>query len=238
MKKCGYMSKKISFIPSSEEHYNFVDFPEPAKNFVPDWYKNAEIPIKNKIEFSEENVIKNRGIKSCMPFFDAISSGYIQKTWTDIFISVENGELFIRSSCGPEILGTREYVNVEIDEMFYSIEFVWKTAFVPKIPNGYSMLFTHPLNRLDLPFFTTSGVIDSDKFYHVPNGNVPFYIKSNFTGIIPAGTPMYQMIPIKRDSWSSNVEEYSLEHEKNFRKSSKYFMKFYKNNFWNKKNYK
>ena len=32
-------------------------------------------------------------------------------------------------------------------------------------------------------------------------GNVPFFIKSGFEGVIPAGTPIAQLIPIKREKW-------------------------------------
>jgi hypothetical protein len=58
---------------------------------------------------------------------------------------------------------------------------------------------THPLNRFDLPFTTTSGIVDSDKFF--APGNVPFFIKEGFSGIIPEGTPFLQLIPIKRATW-------------------------------------
>ena len=44
-----------------------------------------------------------------------------------------------------------------------------------------------------------SGIIDSDK-YSSP-GNLPFFIKEGFTGMIPAGTPYLQIVPIKRSSW-------------------------------------
>ena len=70
----------------------------------------------------------------------------------------------------------------------------WKT------PRGWSTLVVHPLNRHDLPFTITSGIIDSDKFN--ASGNVPFFLKEGFEGTIPAGTPYAQLIPIKRSSWT------------------------------------
>jgi hypothetical protein len=69
----------------------------------------------------------------------------------------------------------------------------WKT------PRGWSTLVTQPLNRHDLPFTITNGIIDSDKFNAA--GNVPFFLKEDFEGVIPAGTPYAQIIPIKRSSW-------------------------------------
>jgi hypothetical protein len=61
-----------------------------------------------------------------------------------------------------------------------------------------------------LPFTTLSGIHDTDGGLH--EGKIPFYIKSDFEGIIPAGTPIMQLIPIKRDSWKM-VEDVSLVEE-------------------------
>ena len=36
-------------------------------------------------------------------------------------------------------------------------------------PQGYSLLFTHPVNRTDLPFTTITGLVDSDSFSRQSN---------------------------------------------------------------------
>jgi hypothetical protein len=56
-------------------------------------------------------------------------------------------------------------------------------------------------------------VIDSG--YFSVAGNIPFFIKEGFTGIIPKGTPIAQIIPYERQEWisketPSNLKEYSL----------------------------
>jgi hypothetical protein len=90
-----------------------------------------------------------------------------------------------------------------------------------------------------LPFHTLSGVIDSDSFFHTSGGNVPFYVHKGFEGIIPVGTPMYQIIPIKRDSWTSSNKDFNFEDNyiRNYA-LGKFFNGGYKNKFWNKKDYK
>jgi hypothetical protein len=35
------------------------------------------------------------------------------------------------------------------------------------------------------------------------SGNIPFFIKEGFSGVIPKGTPIAQVIPFKRESWTS-----------------------------------
>ena len=50
---------------------------------------------------------------------------------------------------------------------------------------------------------------------------------------------MYQIIPIKRDSWTSSSKEFSFEdnYVRNYA-LGKFFNGGYKNTFWNKKDYK
>ena len=66
-------------------------------------------------------------------------------------------------------------------------------------PEGYSLLVINPLNRFDLPFLTTNGIIDSDMY--TISGLIPFFLKDNFVGLIPKGTPYAQVIPFKREDW-------------------------------------
>ena len=53
-----------------------------------------------------------------------------------------------------------------------------------------------PINRFDLPFLSISGFIDCNYGFSLA-GNMPFFIKKGFEGVIPAGTPYMQIIPIK-----------------------------------------
>jgi hypothetical protein len=43
--------------------------------------------------------------------------------------------------------------------------------------------------------------MDADKFS--TSGNIPFFIREDFEGMVPAGTPFAQLIPVKRESWKS-----------------------------------
>ena len=36
-------------------------------------------------------------------------------------------------------------------------------------PAGYSLLFTHPANRFDLPFTTLTGLVDCDRYHDIPD---------------------------------------------------------------------
>jgi hypothetical protein len=72
----------------------------------------------------------------------------------------------------------------------------------------------------------------------MPAGQTPVLFKNNFSGIIPAGTPIAQIIPFKREDWIIK-EDKSLYFDADTigKKARNVMSGFYKNNFWNKKNY-
>jgi hypothetical protein len=232
------MIKKITFIPSSLDTEKFVDFPRVSKKFIPQWYKDIKSEYLKNPKFEESGRLENVSLKQCMPFLDAMSSGYIQPTWCDIYVSFKNDEVSFKYAAGPKIMNVRKELNLNIayDE-YHPFEFTWCIEWIMKAPKGYSLLITHPMNRIDLPFYTLSGIIDSDHYHHGRSGNLPFYIKKGFEGLIPTGTPMFQIIPIKRNKWISVKNKFSVEVEKKSQLERRNFWEFYKKNMWQKKQY-
>lgn len=218
---------KVSFIPGTKKIKELVPSPSLARSSVPEWYKSI---LPN---------VDPSGVKKCIPFLDALTSGYIQRTWTDIIVTCNNGEVKVEA-LPHEIQMVRERENPAIPtaQDLYSKEFIWQRPWAVKLPEGYSTLITHPLNQIDLPFYTLSGIVDSDMYHHKEIGNIPFYIKSGFTGTIKAGTPMFQMLPIKREDWSSEELDYdgkfwySMYVERHLDKNTSY-----KKSFWQRKKY-
>jgi hypothetical protein len=126
-------------------------------------------------------------------------------------VKVENGELawdhdlppggavdFLRSPIGlhdpGQVTGTPLFDTERFLVKFHNL---WTI----EAPEGYSLLFTHPVNRFDLPFTTLTGLVDCDRYHdawiHFPaRWNDP-----DFRGVLPRGTPIAQCFPIKRDRW-------------------------------------
>lgn len=229
---------KIDFIAGSKEAELLVLPPQPAKFYIPEFYKNTETLNTNKFSVDDINSGKS-SVKMCLPFLDGLVSGYIQETWCDIHISTMGDQIQYAYPHQIEIISHRDKAAFDTENFsnsgFIPFEFVWKRNWIPKLPNGYSLLITHPLSRFDLPFYTLSAIVDSDVFYHHPVGNIPFYLKNNFNGVIPAGTPMYQMIPIKRESWEKRDIQFSKDVIK--RSSKKSFYGMYKKYFRKNKKY-
>jgi hypothetical protein len=213
---------------------------EPAKTVIPEWYKDI-------VGFNEKNMqfdgnIPLKSAKNCIALLDSLTSGYVIKLWRDVHIEkMEDGHLYIRWPIADDDSGVVDfrnnpYNNIPIPAGHSSDKVSWNLPYVFKLPPGYSALFTHPLNRFDLPFITMSGIIDLDSGMY--EGNLPFFIKDDFTGLIPAGTPIAQIIPFKRDDWKIN-HNVDLVKQTNKLKSMQRtkFYNWYKNNLWKKKKY-
>lgn len=207
---------KMQFIARDEISEFSVSAPQPSKNLLPKWY--ADTPRYSGSEkgpIFQNGEIINNSVKACVPFYDSVTAGYIQTTWCDIHIKFDYENNLLKKfnynfSLPTDIMNHRGDKSINLSDDFHPVEFVWKVPWMPILPTGWSALFVSPLNRLDLPIHSLSGIIDSDIFYHALNGNYPFYIKKSFNDfIIPAGTPMYQIIPIKRENWKSEIKNIS-----------------------------
>jgi hypothetical protein len=235
---------KVTFNPVSKLHELTVPPPKPSREYLPDWYKNMGGFLTKKPTFDNKGAT-NRTMKLCMPFADAITAGYIQETWQDIHISVEEYEdnesnLQYFYPTEPKIISTRSVSGYPIPEEFYPIEFVFHPAWSPQLPKGWSMLYTQPFNRPELVTHFLGGVVDSDSFTHSEqNANIPFFVKKSFNGIIPKGTPLVQMIPIRREEWESSTAEFNEDEQtKQTALLRQFFWGGYKKLHWQKKSYK
>jgi hypothetical protein len=233
------MSKKIVFTSTIKDANLVVPQPKPARNYIPQWFKDIPGINANNVDVDAMGR-PNVNVKNCIPFLDGLTSGYIQETWTDIFIREDNGDIdyYFSHESDPKPMSHRDKSSYPPNEHFYEHEFVWRQPWIPKLPSGYSYIFTHPMSRIDLPFVTISAVVDGDKLQYSNNPIVPFYIKKGFTGVIPKGTPIYQFIPFKRETWNSETEPYNEDAvKKSIHDLRSNFVGSYKNRYWTKKEY-
>jgi len=221
----------------SRKDFGELGQPIPIKKVLPEWYKNSETTLTGT---DGEEV---SGLKRCIPFLDAMLSGYVLTTPVDIFVSKnEDGSLKIGWNSSPAF---EEFITERPKELGELMprppghmpnHLAFRGFWGFKTPRGWSLLVVHPLNRHDLPFTITSGIMDSDKYS--TSGNIPFFIKEDFVGIIPAGTPFAQLIPIKRASWTSIKNDKGIIYLETLqgalvRKPGKSYKKI----FWQRKEY-
>jgi hypothetical protein len=211
------MMKIIKFF-ASEEYRDFGK-PSPTKKHIPEWYRKAESTY-------DLEGFPSAGLKKCMPYMDSLISGYVLTFPVNVYINEQKndlGYLFQNSENNLQIRwdGPPEFSDLIMERPIelgstmprpaghYPNHLVFSGKWSIKTPRGWSLLMTPPLNRYDLPFTASSGIIDSDKF--TSPGNIPFFIKKGFSGVIPEGTPLVQLIPIKRESWLMSENDKSLE---------------------------
>lgn len=237
------MSKIITYQAHAKNAELIDSAPIPAINSIPEWYKaiphitNGEKKLKFPLGYGVPNV----SVKRCIPFMEAMTSGYMVVLSDDIYIEQVDNAPFIRWR------NTYDMISLHSAEQFkgipvpygYMENFVakWNNDWVIKPPKGYSILFTHPLNRHDLPFYTISGFVDCDS-YDIPV-QFPFFLREGFEGLIEKGTPVCQLTLVKRENWESKKLAY--DPDKATKNTFKFFQTFigsYKKNFWQRKEYK
>jgi hypothetical protein len=241
------MTNTIRFV-SNEDWVTLDDqsVPGPIIQTIPEWYRKADRFAK-KIDGSFWKGPDKGKIptwKACPAIFDIMGTGYTLKTPCDIeFVHNNNNTLSItiadekyKNFCVPR----GSMPQFKHPEGYYESHFAWFGLWAIEVPSGYSILYSQPFNRFELPFLTTSGIIDNDKV-HLP-GSMPFFIRKGFSGVIPAGTPFMQMIPFKREDWKSEIiiEDERKINKKNRENSFKYRKPdggIYKNEVWEPRRY-
>jgi hypothetical protein len=241
--KSKNIENQIKFYSWSQQAEELSEMPVPAKNHVSEMWKATERYYGNKdksldlrVPGDGGNGVPNLGLKHCIPYFDAMTAGYLQLLHCDLQVTQVNGqpEIKWRSSLPP--LQVRQAQEISAPNGYSSKHYAWLMQWGLQTPDGWSCFITQPVNRPEFPFMCASGFMDTDK-YHAP-GNISFHVKEGFEGIIPAGTPIYQIIPIKREPWIS-VKDNNLRSEGRFDQERKknVFSGFYKKNRWQKKEY-
>jgi hypothetical protein len=223
--------KKIKFAAELE----YIEVPKPAIKYLPEWYKKSSPYLKK--EKLEINSL--RTMKHCIPFMDSMVSGYIHELWSDCEVENDNG-VRIHFKGEHKVFGYKTHGSAGNMPVPYGYEEdIWSFhhGLYVKTPPGYSILVTQPFNRTDLPFYALSGIVDADKEPFFP-GAYPVFLKQGFSGVIPKGTPMLQIIPFKREDWTSERDESILKQGRITNINAiNTIMHWYKKNAWFKKTY-
>jgi len=195
-----------------EKINEYIDI-DKATTAIPSWYRDLAPHgggTKHSLEYLEP--INDRGsdgsdvsTKLCVPYLDAMTMGYVYKLVDDVEVSLSpSGAPTLKWKTVNNLLDIRHVVDSSIPFDCHPIQFGIRMHAYYQTPEGYSTLICHPFNRFDLPFQVPAGLVDSD-IWGLPIF-VPFYLKRNFIGTIPKGTPMFQMVPVKRDDWELTLD--------------------------------
>ena len=255
---------KIEF--SAHEHYVSLkeDTPKPIKINIPEWFKKLEhgkkdknfsyqktikgcIPfletltsgylLKTVVDYKlEHGIHKDKEGNPTTKFYNAIEDS----GWGSA-VDMMGGSLNPNGGAhGPNQVKGSPFIKTNGNLPFNKIINPWTI----KTPKGYSCLFLNPLNNTQQDYFSIiPGIVHTDKYDQ--EVNFPIIINhekyGNLDLMISKGTPYVQVIPFKRDSWKMNIEHNDLSSLEN-RKSNLDFattiLNWYRNKFWNKKDFK
>lgn len=208
---------KLEFL-CLEDDLGIIPEPYPARKYMPDWFKAIPAKIDPGLNSST--------VKRCPPFLDAMVAGWIIPLAADVEIKTNH------DASGVEYKWTfhktmienhaKEQVTSEKCPAPHDIlpPMKWTNFWAIKCPPGYSILFTPPFNRPEPRFTCFTGIVDCDGYFEFVNFPFTFNIP-NWHGVIEAGTPLVQVIPIKRDTFDikSVIRAFNQEDHKELNKT-------------------
>ncbi|MCF6111249.1 MULTISPECIES: DUF6065 family protein [Mesorhizobium] len=195
-------SRSIRFACRPEDH-GVIAPPVAAKTVLPDWFR--KLPPVDAQQASATN--NGLTVKRCMPFLDAMTTGWILPLAATVRLEVKDG-------------GSAVDAGWEFDRVMVSNHGAHQVAGNPKepappckfhnywsirTPPGWSCLFLPPLNRPAQPFECVAGIVDTDTYAaHI---HFPFFATApDGLYVIEKGTPLVQVIPFRREDAALKAE--------------------------------
>lgn len=249
--------KFVSDIKVLEEFW-----PRPIGKELPEWFKKMPAyggydgAAAEEKRISQQDASYNSTIKRCVPILESLSLGYVLLTHQDVFVKLDKPkdpndlndvggwQFSWRAGVGGKVVEGHVYGQASEHPLasLYQGRDVhkWINPWRIETPPGYSTLFLPPMNNPNGYFTPLPGVVDTDTYTNCIN--FPFVIeKQEFEGIIPAGTPVVQVFPFKRESWKMEIgadEETMKRHERAEIKFKTHIASVYRRFFWQRKEFK
>lgn len=212
----GILMISIDIYPRHEDFEHLLDlYPlQPANKFLPDWYK--EVKITQRIDDQGFDP-KPAHAKRCPAIQNEILEGYILPSWTDVFVEIKNGEVYMSASVGNiSGLGPTEWswiqhhtpgqikqMNLNTPTKFGIFKLVAPYYFVTT--PGYGLSFRPLPYHLNQHLRILPGTVETDIWHET---NFPFEFVQDLTVtkgtkfFIEAGEPLAVLTPYKKNEKS------------------------------------
>ena len=227
------LDKKIIFCATNKDMMEVWPHPKAASRVIPEEYK--------KLQRFQNNNYHAPTVKTCMPFLDSLTMGYIIPFDQDYLVDpIEDDFTVTPANQEQNDFGFHNRTQLPDEWRKTTGENAGKfmNKWLIKTPPGYSCLFVKPMNRLETRFDIIAGVVDTDTYINAIN--FPFILlKRDEQFIIKKGEPMVQVIPFKRESWKMWSGFYNEKlHGKVINLLQSQWIDKYKKMFWSKKSFK
>jgi hypothetical protein len=182
---------------ASPELYGAIPEPTPATREIPQWY--SDTPMIRGGGTRRTHPSDEVTVRGCIPFLEGMTTGWVMKTPTDIYITRESkGTLSVVTPTDRTVVQSRDMVQgMELGptDFLLSINTFWSIKTSP----GYLTYNLPLLNKFDSRFRTMSGLIESDSYQDTHKVEL-LWREDSPEGHIPAGTPISQVITVDKDS--------------------------------------
>jgi hypothetical protein len=184
----------IEFLCSAED-MGVIAEPFPAKSYLPAWFK--KLPPVDKQELGARS--NGQTIKRCMPFLDAMTTGWILPLAASVRLEVKDDGRTVEYGSEFDRTMVSNHLPYQIDghplqpRPPLKLHNYWTI----RTPPGWSCLFVPPLNRAHPAVEVIAGVVDTDRYHSLINFPC---IVTGADGLytLDKGMPLVQVIPFER----------------------------------------
>jgi hypothetical protein len=169
-----------------------IPAPYPASRHIPEWFKNMST------DAGTEGTLKR-----CPPFLEAMTAGYIVPAPGDLRLSLDYlgitavGKYEFLTPCSP-VTGSGSPLAGRALLLFHN---PWTIV----TPPDYVCLVTAPINRFEMPLIPLAGIVETGRSQLPVDQPVICMMSPGATFDVPCGAPMIQVIPFRRDEWTSRL---------------------------------
>jgi hypothetical protein len=215
-------------MPEIEFHNSTVGMgeiprPYPASRHTPEWFKTMPAELN---DFPT--------LKRCGPFVEAMTAGYIIPAPGNARFTKNDDDL-IRVECD-----THNYVGLHHPDEYAGSSFEGKT--ILKFANPWIIVtdpdvvcfISAPINHFDLPLLPIAGIVETGYFYRQVALPVISLLERGIVYELRRGAPMMQVIPFRRDEWTSRVGDADGILLRNQRERLEANPHYYKDELWQK----
>ncbi len=186
--------------------------PQPAREALPVWLRKMPATAA-----SPTHGVSVRTVKQCPPFVDAMQFGFVIPLPCDVHVDNEtltwDWALPVLSVDGHTRSPISFHVPAQLtgSPMHEPLRAVLKfnCFWTITVDSGWSLYATHPINRLDLPFRTLTGLVDSDAYNETGIFFPAMWVDPAFSGTIARGTPVAQCFPVRRQALELNFQGFT-----------------------------
>lgn len=187
---------KIEFLCRPDDKGVMAE-PFPAKDDIPSWFR--KVPAIDKDVLSPTN--NGITVKRCMPFFDALSTGWILPLAALVRLEIKDGGRTVDAGWefDRDMVGNHAMFQVAGHPASPRPPCKMYNYWTIRTPPGWSCLFVPPLNRDNGVLEVMAGVVDTDEYVSLIH--FPFFANGpDGVYTLEKGMPLVQVIPFQRST--------------------------------------